>query len=106
MPTEPAGSAGPGADVVELPTRIVGMAGEGQAATPAEYLAAGVPADLTNDSDTLVVLAAHHGRSGAVRVLLDAGAHPDAGRPSAVDAAVVSGRDDLAALCRSARPTT
>ena len=66
-------------DVVEFAHRMFDLARDGDAATLAANLAAGLPADLTNHTgDTLLMLAAYHDHPGAVRVLLEAGA--DTGR--------------------------
>lgn len=70
----------PDPEVVELATRIFGMARQGRTEELVTYLDAGVPADLTNDrGDTLVMLAAYHGHAGTVRALLARGAEPDRG---------------------------
>jgi uncharacterized protein len=64
--------------VVELATRLFGMARTGDTATLAEYVKAGVSPNLANDKgDTLVMLAAYHGHAETVRALLDAGADPN-----------------------------
>ncbi|WP_411106601.1 ankyrin repeat domain-containing protein [Streptomyces sp. cmx-4-9] len=77
--TSPGPSAeGPDEDVIELATKIFDLARQGEAATLAAYVDAGVPANLTNDrGDTLVMLAAYHGHAEAVTVLLDRGAEAD-----------------------------
>ncbi|WP_405981706.1 ankyrin repeat domain-containing protein [Streptomyces sp. NBC_00158] len=68
----------PDEDVVELAGKIFDLARQGEAATLAAYLDAGVPANLTNDrGDTLVMLAAYHGHADAVTVLLERGAEAD-----------------------------
>jgi uncharacterized protein len=68
----------PDDDVIELATRIFGAARSGATEQLTEYLKAGLPANLTNDSgDTLVMLAAYHGHADTVRALLAAGADPD-----------------------------
>lgn len=65
-------------DVVELATRMFGLARDGATAELAAYLDAGVPADLTNHSgDSLVMLAAYHGHPETVEALLRHGADPD-----------------------------
>ncbi|HEX4725778.1 MAG TPA: ankyrin repeat domain-containing protein [Pseudonocardiaceae bacterium] len=65
-------------DVVDLATRLFGMARAGETETLVAYLEAGAPANLTNDSgDTLVMLAAYHGHAETVRALLAAGADPN-----------------------------
>ncbi|MBF6178275.1 ankyrin repeat domain-containing protein [Nocardia otitidiscaviarum] len=68
----------PDADVIELATKIFDLARQGDAATLAAYLDAGVPLDLTNArGDGLLMLAAYHGHRDATKVLLDRGADPD-----------------------------
>ena len=62
----------------ELATRVFDMAREGDAASLAQYVDAGVPVNLTNDSgDTLVMLAAYHGHADAVVALVARGADVD-----------------------------
>ena len=71
-------SEAPGPEVVELATKIFGLARQGRTEALVAYIDAGVPADLTNDrGDTLVMLAAYHGHADAVRALLARGAAPD-----------------------------
>lgn len=116
------------AGIEDLATRVFDMARSGDTAALTAYVDAGVPVDLTNGSgDTLVMLAAYHGRADSVvalvhrgadvnrandkgqtplagavfkgeddvvRALVDAGADPDAGHPTAVDAARMFGRED------------
>jgi ankyrin repeat protein len=65
-------------DVVELATKMFGLARTGDTATLSAYLDAGVPPNLTNESgDTLVMLAAYHGHAETVTALLAAGADPN-----------------------------
>jgi uncharacterized protein len=69
----------------DLASRIFDMARNGDAATLAAYLDAGVPANLTNtNGDTLVMLAAYHGHEVAVAALTERGAdvnrHNDRGQ--------------------------
>ncbi len=60
---------------------------------------AGVPANLCNDKgDALVMLAAYHGHAQTVSVLLERGADPTAGSPSAIETARLFGLDDPVAL--------
>ncbi|MGW5863585.1 ankyrin repeat domain-containing protein [Streptomyces sp. NPDC055239] len=67
-------SEAPDPEVVELATKIFDLARQGDTATLAAYVDAGVPANLTNDSgDSLVMLAAYHGHADAVRALLERG---------------------------------
>jgi uncharacterized protein len=80
MPPDPSASGQEPVEegVRELATRVFGMAREGDAASLAAYVDAGVPVDLTNEQgDTLVMLAAYHGHADAVRVLLERGADAD-----------------------------
>ncbi|WP_394435629.1 ankyrin repeat domain-containing protein [Streptomyces sp. SGAir0957] len=68
-------SEAPDPEVVELATKIFDLARRGESEALAEYVDAGVPANLTNDrGDTLVMLAAYHGHADAVRALLARGA--------------------------------
>ncbi|WP_059005795.1 ankyrin repeat domain-containing protein [Streptomyces specialis] len=62
-------------EVLQLAAKIFDLAREGDAATVAAYVDAGVPPNLSNDKgDTLLMLAAYHGHADTVRVLLDRGA--------------------------------
>jgi ankyrin repeat protein len=66
------------AAAIELATRIFGLARAGDTATLEDYLAAGVPVNLCNDSgDTLLMLAAYHGHADTVASLLRHGADPN-----------------------------
>ncbi|MGC5344647.1 ankyrin repeat domain-containing protein [Streptomyces sp. DT24] len=68
----------PDPEVVELATKVFGLARAGEAEALAGYVDAGVPANLTNDrGDTLLMLAAYHGHAAAVTALVDRGADPD-----------------------------
>jgi uncharacterized protein len=65
-------------EVLDLASRIFDMARNGNAATLAAYLDAGVPANLTNtNGDTLVMLAAYYGHESAVAALVEHGADVD-----------------------------
>ncbi|MFG2192007.1 ankyrin repeat domain-containing protein [Streptomyces sp. NPDC048639] len=65
-------------EVVELATKLFGLARSGDAAALAAYADAGIPVNLTNDKgDSLVMLAAYHGHAPAVEALLSRGADPD-----------------------------
>ena len=58
-------------EVLDLASRLFDMARDGDAATLAAYLDAGVPVNLTNtNGDTLVMLASYHGHASAVAVLI------------------------------------
>ncbi|MFG1796565.1 ankyrin repeat domain-containing protein [Nocardia sp. NPDC049149] len=119
-------------ELLELTTKIFGFARQGDAASLATYLDAGVSADLRNEAgDTLLMLATYHGHRDAVaalldrdadptiandkgqtplagavfkgeteivRLLLESGADPDQGTPSARDAALMFGKEDLLKL--------
>ena len=62
-------------EVIALAAKVFDLARFGYTAELAEYLDAGVPANLTNDKgDTLLVLAAYHGHPGTVAALLERGA--------------------------------
>ena len=62
-------------DVIELAGRVFDLAREGATDELAQYLDAGVPANLTNaKGDTLLVLAAYQGRADTVAMLLAHGA--------------------------------
>lgn len=66
------------AAAIELATRIFGLARDGDTAALEEYLAAGVPVNLCNDSgDTLLMLAAYYGHAETVASLLRHGADPN-----------------------------
>jgi uncharacterized protein len=85
--------------VGELATRLFAMAREGDAATLAAYVDAGVPVDLANDKgDTLVMLAAYHGHRAAVIALVERGADVnrlnDRGQ-APLAGAVFKGEDDV-----------
>jgi uncharacterized protein len=65
-------------EVLDLASRLFDMARDGDAATLAAYLDAGVPVNLTNtNGDTLVMLAAYCGHEGAVVALIERGADVD-----------------------------
>ena len=65
-------------EVLDLASRIFDMARNGDAATLAAYLDAGVPATLTNtNGDTLVMLASYYGHKSAVAALIERGADVD-----------------------------
>jgi ankyrin repeat protein len=61
--------------VIELAGRVFDLARGGHTDELAAYVDAGVPVDLTNDKgDTLLILAAYHGRPETVGALLARGA--------------------------------
>ena len=64
-------------ELVELATKVFGLARSGETETLAAYVDAGVPVDLTNEAgDTLLMLAAYHGHAATVRALVERGADP------------------------------
>jgi ankyrin repeat protein len=83
-----------------LAGRAVELARAGDTAAVAACLDGGVPVDLANDSgDTLLMLAACHGREETVRALLSRGADPpewprgrSSGLPPAAAGALTSAR--------------
>jgi ankyrin repeat protein len=97
---------GPDAGTVELAARLFAMAREGDAATLAAYLDAGVPVNLANDKgDTLVMLAAYHGHVAAVSVLVERGADVDRLNDrgqSPIAGAVFKGEDDVVRVLAAA----
>ncbi|RKN09760.1 ankyrin repeat domain-containing protein [Streptomyces radicis] len=67
-------------EVLQLAAKIFDLARQGDTATVAAYVDAGVPPNLSNDKgDTLLMLAAYHGHADTVRVLLERGAAPGRG---------------------------
>ena len=68
----------PDSEVLQFAAKVFNLARQGDTATLAAYVDAGVPANLCNDKgDTLVMLAAYHGHPQAVSALLERGADPD-----------------------------
>jgi ankyrin repeat protein len=62
-------------EVLEFARLVFDLARSGEAAQLAEYLGAGVPANMTNEKgDTLLILAAYHNHPETVSVLLERGA--------------------------------
>jgi ankyrin repeat protein len=62
-------------EVLAFARQVFDLARSGEAAQLAEYLDAGVPANMTNEKgDTLLILAAYHNHPEAVRVLIERGA--------------------------------
>ncbi|MDT0343382.1 ankyrin repeat domain-containing protein [Streptomyces litchfieldiae] len=67
-------------EVLQLASKIFDLARQGDTATVAAYVDAGVPANLSNDKgDTLLMLAAYHGHADTVSALLARGADPGRG---------------------------
>jgi uncharacterized protein len=89
----------PDEQLVELATRLFGMAREGETATLAAYLDAGVPVNLANEQgDTLLMLAAYHGHPATVSALIERGADVNRlnGRgQSPLAGAVFKGEDEV-----------
>lgn len=66
------------ADVLDFAHMLFDLARDGEAVRLAEYLDAGLSANLTNDKgDTLLILAAYRGNVETVRTLIDHGADVD-----------------------------
>jgi ankyrin repeat protein len=62
-------------EAVELAHRIFDLAREGETSTLAGYLRSGISADLTDPAgNTLLMLAAYHGRPATVQLVIAAGA--------------------------------
>ncbi|KAF4437036.1 ankyrin [Fusarium acutatum] len=71
-----AGSLTP--EMIEFASRMYDAARQGDVATFEQALPAGLPPNLTNDKgDTLLMLAAYHGHSDLVKVLIQHGADPN-----------------------------
>ncbi|KAK0650928.1 putative ankyrin repeat protein [Lasiodiplodia hormozganensis] len=63
---------------LELAAKLFDLARAGETSTLQAYLDAGIPPNLTNhQGDTLLMLAAYHGRPETVRTLLSKGADPN-----------------------------
>ncbi|GAB86387.1 ankyrin repeat domain-containing protein [Gordonia rubripertincta] len=97
----PASEPSPDPEVVELATRLFGMARSGDSALGV-YVDAGVPADLRNQAgDSLLMLAAYHGHAAVVSALLTRGADPDLANDKGqtpLAGAVFKGFDDVVRL--------
>jgi len=77
-------------------TLLMLAAYHGHAATVATLTARGADADRVNDrGQSPLAGAVFKGEDDVVRVLLDAGADPDAGAPTARETAAMFGRPDL-----------
>jgi ankyrin repeat protein len=85
--------------LVELASRLFGMAREGETATLVAYVDAGVPVNLANEQgDTLLMLAAYHGHPATVSALIERGADVNRlnGRgQSPLAGAVFKGEDEV-----------
>lgn len=65
------GSTAPDEETLALAHRLLDAARQGDSAMLGSYLAAGVPATLTNAAgDSLLMLAAYHGHADTVRLIL------------------------------------
>jgi len=65
------GSTAPDEETLALAHRLLDAARQGDSALLGSYLAAGVPATLTNAAgDSLLMLAAYHGHADTVRLIL------------------------------------
>ncbi|WP_049567819.1 ankyrin repeat domain-containing protein [Streptomyces sp. SBT349] len=86
-------------EVLQLAAKIFDLARQGDTATVAAYVDAGVPPNLSNDKgDTLLMLAAYHGHADTVRVLLQRGAEPGRGNDKGqtpIAGAVFKGETDV-----------
>jgi len=84
---------------LELAAKLFDLAREGNLPTLQQYLQAGIPPNLTNhNGDSLLMLAAYHGRTEVCRVLLDRGADPNminSRGQSILAGAVFKGHDDV-----------
>lgn len=68
----------PSEALLALASKLFDLARQGDTETLEAYMAAGAPADLTNDKgDSLLMLAAYHGHAATVQSLLDHGADPN-----------------------------
>ncbi|MER7914355.1 ankyrin repeat domain-containing protein [Streptomyces sp. NPDC003444] len=100
----------PDPEVIELASKVFGLARTGDAEALAAYVDAGVPANLTNDrGDSLVMLAAYHGHAAAVSALLERGADADRANDrgqTPLAGAVFKGQEDVirALLAGGANP--
>ena len=84
---------------LELATKLFDYARMGSTSELAQYISAGIPVNLTNHKgDTLLMLAAYHGRPDTVRMLLGKGADAnvlnDRGQ-SPIAGAVFKGSDEV-----------
>jgi len=83
----------PDSEMLRFAAKIFNLARAGDTGTLAAYVDAGVPVNLCNDKG-----AVFKGERAVFGVLLDGGADPAAGMPSAVETARMFGLDDLIGL--------
>jgi ankyrin repeat protein len=70
----PLNNSAPDDETLALAHALFDAAREGNSGVLGSYLAAGVPATMTNAAgDSLLMLAAYHGHAGTVRLILDHG---------------------------------
>lgn len=86
-------------EALDLATKLFDFARTGQADALSQYIAAGIPVNLTNHKgDTLIMLAAYHGHLDTVKMLLEKGADVDVLNDrgqSPIAGAVFKGYDDV-----------
>ncbi|WP_031010114.1 ankyrin repeat domain-containing protein [Streptomyces sp. NRRL F-5727] len=96
-------SAGQRARVVEI---ALDLAREGRTGELVEFVRHGLPVDVADPgANTLLMLAAYHGRADTVRALLALGADPDARNArdqSPLAGALFKGADEVVAVLRAA----
>lgn len=87
------------AEAIELATKLFDMARHGNTAPLEQYISAGIPVNLTNQTgDTLLMLAAYHGHHQTVAMLLRLGADADAVNAKGqapIAGAVFKGHDEV-----------
>lgn len=105
-PTSSTGSTTQAPSASQLPPEAIALAGklfdfarEGKTAELDQYTSAGIPLNLTNHKgDTLIMLAAYHGHTDTVRMLVDKGVDMnvlnDRGQ-SPIAGAVFKGYDEI-----------
>lgn len=78
MSTQPPHEPSSDADPMAMPGLCFDLARSGSAVELRDLIARGLARDLANDKgDTLLILAAYHGRLDTVQALLEAGADPE-----------------------------
>jgi len=86
-------------EAIELATKLFNYARSGSTPELEQYITAGIPVNLTNQTgDTLLMLAAYHGHDGTVKRLLELGADPDAVNvkgQAPIAGAVFKGHDEV-----------